>query len=169
MTLFPVLVAAALSLTLGQKPKPVAISGEKGGKLDGTAWSSEMITGKVWALFYVDPDEKDLNEDLEKALEAKKFDLKKYGSMGIINMEATWLPNAAIASALKGKQEDYPDTVYVKDLDKVLVKEWKLADDAYNAVVFDKKGNVIFAKDGKFAKSDIDAMIDAIQKNLDAP
>lgn len=161
--------ATVAAPAVGEKPKTVVLKGDLGSKVDGSEWSSEMIKGKVWALFYVDPDEKDSNEELEKALDAQKFDKVKYSSIGVINMDATWLPNAAIASALKGKQEDYPDTTYVKDLDKVLVKEWKMKDDAYNVLVFDKQGKVLFAKDGKFAKADIDQMIGVIKANLDAP
>lgn len=158
---------AFAGLTLGQKPASVTIQGDDGGKLDGTPWSSDMIKGKVWTLFYVDPDERNANEELEQSLEKEKFPRDKYGSIGIINMAASWLPNAAIASSLKDKQEKYPDTVYVKDLAKTLVAKWKLADDQYDVIVFDKQGNVVYTKDGEFKKADIDAMIAVIKANLD--
>ena len=41
-------------------------------------------------------------------------------------MDATWLPNFAISSALEEKQEKYPNAIYVRDYDKILVKEWNL-------------------------------------------
>ncbi len=152
---------------VGDKPPTVKIGGESGGLISGKEWSSDSLKGKIWAFFYVDPDEKDANEALETALADQKFPAAKYASTAVINMDATWLPNAAIASSLESKQEKYPDTVYVKDLKRVLVKEWKMTDDSYDVLVFDKQGKVLFAKDGKFAKSDIDAMIDMIKKNLD--
>ncbi len=160
---------AAAALVPGQKPKTVVLKGDDGGKVDGTPWSSDSIKDKVWAFFYVDPDEKSANEAMEAALKEQSFPKDKYSSMAVINMAATWLPNAAIASSLKSKQEDYPDTVYVKDLNKVLVKEWGLKDDSYDALVFDRTGKVVFAKDGAFSKADTQAMIDAIKKALAAP
>ena len=162
-------ITALASPAVGDKPKTVALSGDLGGRVDGSAWSSDSIKGKVYAFFYVDPDEKGANEDMEVALKAENFPKEKYGSIAIINMDATWLPNAAIASSLESKQKDYPDTIYVKDLKKTLVKEWKLIDDQYDVLVFDKQGKVVYAKDGKLAKTDIEAMIAAIKKNLDQP
>ena len=151
---------------LDEKPKMVKIAGDDGGRLDGQPWSSEMITGKVWSLFYVDPDEKSANEELEQALKAQQFPKDRYGSIAVINMAATWLPNAAIASTLESKQKEFPETVYVKDLKKVLVKEWAMKDDSYDVLLFDKQGKLIFAKDGPFAKADMEALIAAIKKNL---
>ena len=71
----------------------------------------------------VDPDESDLNNHVSEALKAEKFPLEKYGSIAIINMAATWLPNFALNMKLKSKQENYKNTVYVKDLQKILVQE----------------------------------------------
>lgn len=152
---------------VGTKPPTVTIQGEDGGRLDGSAWSSEMIKGKVWALFYVDPDNRNDNEELEQALQKESFPKDKYGSIGMINMAGSWLPNGIIASSLEDKQEKYPDTVYVKDLKKVLVEKWKMTDDQYDVLVFDKQGQVIYAKDGVFSKADITAMITAIKSHLD--
>jgi predicted transcriptional regulator len=175
MRTFLALLAASLisgsafgaTMAVGSKPAPVTIQGDDGGLLNGKPWSSDMIKGKVWALFYVDPDKRNANEELETTLQKENFPKDKYGSIGMINMAATWLPNAAIASSLEDKQEKYPDTVYVKDLNKVMVDKWKLTDDEYVVVVFDKQGTVVYAKDGEFGKSDIQAMIAVIRANLD--
>ena len=154
------------AVAVGTKPASVTIKGDDGGKVDGTPWSSDSIKDKVWALFYVDPDERSANEELEAALEKENFPRDQYGSIGIINMGATWLPNAAIASSLEDKQKKYPETIYVKDLNKTLVGKWKMTDDQYDVLVFDKTGTVIYAKDGEFKKADIDAMIATIKANL---
>jgi YtfJ family uncharacterized protein len=123
----------------------------------------------VWTLFYVDPDEKDVNEAMEAALKAAKLPKDKYGSIAVINMDATWLPNAALASSLESKQEKYPDVTYVKDYDKVLVKQWKLKDDAYVVVVFDKQGKVLWSKDGAFSKDDTNKLLEVIKAHLEDP
>ena len=161
-----VLFGSAMAVELGKVPSKVTISGESGGKLNGSAWSSSMLKGKVYTLFYVDPDKKDVNNALADALKAKKFDRKKVNSVAILNMAATWLPNALIESKLKEKQKQFPDTLYVKDKKKVLVKKWKLADDNSDILIFDKKGKLIYKKFGKVSASEIKKMIALIEKNI---
>ena len=114
-------------LPLGKIPPKIVLEGDLGGRLDGTAWNSEeLISGKVMVLFYVDPDEADLNNHVSDALKAENFPLDKYGSVGVANMGATWLPNFAINIKLKSKQEKHKSTIYVKDLEKTLVKKWEI-------------------------------------------
>lgn len=145
---------------------PVTLQGEYGGRLDGSSWSSSEINGKVFTLFYVDPDEKNLNEPLADLLKKENFPLDKYGSIGIINMAATWLPNFAIASSLKEKQKKFPNTVYVKDLKKVLVKEWNLKDDSSNVLIFDKSGKLLIKVMGKATDEEAQKVLSLIKDNL---
>jgi predicted transcriptional regulator len=107
------------------------------------------VKGEGPCPFYVDPDEKDTNNDASEALDKENFPRDKFQSVGIINMAATWLPNFAISSSLKEKQKRYPRTIYVRDYKKVLVNSWKIADDSSNVLAFDKQGKLIFRKDGK--------------------
>ena len=154
-------------IEMGQVPKDVELKGDFGGRLDGSPWSSKELKGKVHAIFYVDPDEKDLNNDTSEALRKEKFPSDKYQSYAIINMDATWLPNFAISSALKEKQERYPTAIYVRDYDKILVKEWGIADDNSDVLAFDKEGRLIFKKYGKLNAEDIQKLIKVIRANLD--
>lgn len=166
------LILAALAITsistFAIRPPVVEISGDNGGRLDGKAWSSKELKGKVHVLFYVDPDEKDLNNHASEALAKEKFDLKKYSSVAIINMDATWLPNSILEGALEDKQKKYPNTLYVKDLEKVIVKKWDgiVKDDDSNILVFDKAGNLIFKINGKASKDQIKEMIALIKNSL---
>src|SRR4030065_314924 len=107
---------------MGQVPPKVELRQDLGGRLDGSPWSSEELKGKVYVLFYVDPDERDTNNDASEALLREKLSRDKFQSVGIMNMAATWLPNFAISSGLKDKQKRYPTTIYVRDYKKVLVK-----------------------------------------------
>ncbi len=153
-------------LKLGEVPKEVDLKGDLGGRLDGTPWSSRELTGKVHVVFYVDPDEKDLNNETSEALRLENFPRDRYQSYAIINMDATWLPNFAISSALEEKQEKYPNAIYVRDYDKILVKEWDLADDNSDVLAFDKNGRLIFMKAGKLTQQDIGKLIGLIKENL---
>jgi len=154
------------AVELGKVPSRVIIEGKNGSKLDGSAWKSSMLKGKVHILFYVDPDKRDLNNALADALKAKHFDRKKYTPVAIINLAATWLPNVILEAKLKEKQKKFPDTLYVKDKKKVLVEKWKLADDNSDILIFDKKGKLIYKKFGKVSKSEIPEVIQLIQKHL---
>lgn len=151
---------------LGQVPPNVELKDKLGGRLDGTPWSSEEMKGKVHVLFYVDPDEKDTNNDTSEALDKEKFPKEKFQSVAIINMAATFMPNFLISSSLKEKQEKYPRTIYVRDYKKVLVKEWKLADDSSDVLAFDRQGRVIFKKDGKLTPEEIQKLLKVIKEHL---
>jgi hypothetical protein len=157
---------AAQAIEIGQIPPRVELKEKLGERLDGKPWSSEELRGKVHVLFYVDPDEKDTNNDASEALLKENFPGEKYQSVGIINMAATWLPNFAISSSLKDKQKRYPKTIYVRDYKKVLVNAWNIADDSSNVFAFDKQGKLIFRKDGKLAAEDIQRLIKSIRDHL---
>ena len=155
-------------LPIGEIPPKVVLKGELGGRLDGMQWSSEeLVSGKVIVLFYVDPDESELNNHVSDALKAENFPKEKYGSIGMANMAATWLPNFAINMKLKSKQEKHKTTVYVKDLDKTLVKKWGLSDDNSDVVVFGKDGSVLYSVDGKFTEAQVKEIVKVVWDNLD--
>ncbi len=164
LMIVPVLASAQISV--GKSLPKVDLSGDSGGRLNGTLWSSSEISGKVFTMMYVDPDEKDVNEAVEQALKKENFPRDKYASIAMINMDATWKPNAVIKMILDGKQKDFPHTIYVMDKDKVLVRKWGLADDNYHVITFDKTGKVIFEKAGKLSDSDIKKLIAVIKENL---
>jgi len=168
ITLSLLLTLSLSALTVGATPKTVTIEGENGGlvKDDGAAWSSSMLKNKVSVMFYVDPDEKDTNSHFSAALKEKKYNRANYRSLAIINLAATWKPNFAIESVLKEKQVEFPDTIYVKDKSSVLVKEWEVADDASNILIFSKSGKLLFYKPGAMSEDDISKALSLIENNL---
>ena len=165
-----ILLCAPLSvwaqMEIGKIPSEITLTGNAGGRLDGAAWISTESKDKVTVLFYVDPDEKDLNNPASEALKKEKFPLDHYQSYGIINMAATWLPNFAISSSLRKKQKKYPNTTYVRDYNKALVKQWGLTDDTSCVLAFDKNGKLIFRKDGLLDDQDIRNLISAVRTHL---
>jgi predicted transcriptional regulator len=163
--LIPVLALA--ELPLGEVPPTVTLDGKIGGRLDGSAWSSTEIKGKAYTLWYVDPDEADMNDHVSDRLSKEDFPEGKLGSIAIINMAAApWKPNFAIESALKDSQEEFPSTIYIKDFKKVLVKEWNLEDHSCDIILFDQTGKVVFSKDGKFSQEDVEQLVAAIKEIL---
>jgi len=144
----------------------VTITGDDGGLVAGGAWNSASHKGKVVTLMYVDPDEKAVNEHVERALKAEKFPRDRYHSVAVVNSGATWKPDSVIKVILKGKQADYPESTYVMDREKVLVRKWKLADDNYHVLTFDKSGKLIYSKAGRMNDADIQELIRLIRSNL---
>ena len=163
---FFLLLGSCVAIELGTVPKSVSIEGKNGGKIDGSRWESSMLKGKIYTVFYVDPDKRDLNDPLADAIKAKNFDRDKVNSVAIINLAATWLPNVIIESKLKEKQKKFPHTIYVKDKQKVLVKEWDLADDNSDILIFDQKGKLIYKKFGKVSDTEIKDVITLIENHL---
>jgi predicted transcriptional regulator len=159
-------MVSAWAIKVGEVPPPVTISGDAGGKVSGGAWHSDEMKGKVAILFYVDPDEKDLNEPFAQRLKEKHYDSKKVVSTAVVNMAATWKPNMIIEALLKRKQKKFPRAVYVKDKKKVLVEKWGLTDDSYDVLIFDRKGKLLYSKSGKMSPAEIEkavAMIDGVK------
>ena len=167
MMLVALTVVMAFGLEVGQKPKEVTIGGDNGGYVkDNSPWNSSMIKDKVYVMFYVDPDEKDKNEHFAQELKKKHYDRNRYGSIAMINLAATWKPNFVIEKILASKQKEFKDTIYVKDKASVLVKEWGVADDESDIIIFDKNGIVIFYKAGKMTPEDMQQAYKAIEDNL---
>jgi YtfJ family uncharacterized protein len=154
-------------LEVGQLPQRVELNAKLGGRIDGTPWSSHELKDKVHVLFYVDPDLKDLNNEASEALKAEKFHRADFQSVAIINMGATWLPKFVIKSSLKKKQNQYPDTIYIRDNQKTIVNAWGIDDENNNVLAFDKQGKLIFIKEGKLNSDDIKTLIAVINKHLD--
>ena len=166
LILVPTMLLA--ELPIGEIPPKVVLKGNLGGRIDGTQWSSEeLFSEKIIVLFYVDPDESELNNHVSDALKAENYPKEKYGSIGMANMAATWLPNFAINMKLKSKQEKHKETVYVKDLDKTLVKKWGLSDDNSDVIVFGKDGRVLYSVDGKFTDAQVKEIVKVVWDNLD--
>jgi predicted transcriptional regulator len=158
--------AALAAPTVGEQLPTVTLSGKDGGRVTGEPWSSDEIKDKVYVMFYVDPDEKDINDHVSEALKNEHFPLDKYGSIAVINMAATGLPNFLINRSLKSKQKEFPNTIYLKDMRKVLVKKWDVDDDNNDVLVFAPDGKLVFYRAGKLSKGDIQELIDTIKANL---
>lgn len=159
-------LAAAAAPTLDQIPPLVTLSEKQGGRVSGEAWSSDEIRGKVHVMFYVDPDEKDLNDHVSDALQKEAFPRDHYGSIAVINMAATGLPNFLINRSLKKKQKEFPDTIYVKDMRKALVKRWGLDDDNNDVLVFAPDGSLVFYHAGELGEAEVTKLIETIKAHL---
>ena len=164
--LFAPIVSNA-ELPVGSTPKTIVLQGEQGKLVEGGGpWKSDMFIGYVTILFYVDPDESDLNNAASEALKNVNLPADQVRSVAVINMDATLLPNFLIQGKLEDKQKEYQNTLYVMDYKKVLVNEWGLGDHNSDIVIFDKQGKVLFSVDGQLNDSQIMQMLAAVKSGF---
>lgn len=156
----------AEGIVIGEKPPVLVLEGKDGGRLDNSPWSSAELKETVWCLFYVDPDESDLNVAAEEALDKEDISKDLLRSVAVINYKATKLPAFAVSMVLKNKQKKYPGTLYLKDTSHAFVQQWGLTDDTYCILVFDENGVLVYRNDGKMEEADIAEYIATIKKNL---
>jgi predicted transcriptional regulator len=160
---------AGAALPLGKVPKKVVLAGDDGGKVAGGNWSSGELRGKPAIIFYVDPDESDLNEHVSDALKHAGLNEDLFHSVAIINMDATWLPNGIIQGKLEDKQKEFPRTIYVRDNEKVMVSKWGLGDDTYAISVLDSGGSCRFSHDGKLSAAQTKKVVSLLRELTAAP
>ena len=164
--LFAPIVSNA-ELPVGSTPKTIVLQGEQGKLVDGGGpWKSDRFLSYVTILFYVDPDESDLNNAASEALKNANLPADQVRYVAVINMDATLLPNFLIKGKLEDKQEEYQNTLYVMDYKKVLVNEWGLGDHNSDIVIFDKQGKVLFSVDGQLNDSQIMQMLAAVKSGF---
>ena len=161
-------IVSNAELPVGSTPKTIVLQGEQGKLVDGGgSWKSDVFIGYVTILFYVDPDESDLNNAASEALKNANLPEDQVRSVAVINMDATLLPNFLIQDKLEDKQKEYQNTLYVMDYKKVLVNEWGLGDHNSDVLIFDKQGNVLFSVDGQLNDSQIKQMLTAVKSGFD--
>jgi predicted transcriptional regulator len=158
---------AAYKLEPGKTLPPLTISGEHGGNVkDNGAWNSQSMNGTLNFVVYVDPDDSELNDELVNRLQAEKFPEAYFHSVAIINMAATWKPNAIIMSVLRGKQEKFPRTTYVFDKDRFASQNWNLTPEGYHVLLVDRDGSVLYEKAGKLDKGEIEKFVDLVRSKV---
>ena len=164
LLLLSLFTSSLFSLELNKPLPSLKLEGKNGSLVNGKAFDSATIHDKVRVIFYVDPDEKDLNEALSDRLKKEDFDKSKFGSVAVINLAATWLPNYVIQKLLAQKQKEFPETIYVFDREKVGVKAWSVEDDNSDVIITDKEGKVLYYHPGKV--TDMQEVVDIIKANI---
>lgn len=157
----------AAVLKVGEKAPLIKVSGDLGGLVkDGSEFKTDDIAGKMQIIWYVDPDEKDLNNYATEKLRAKGYPKETVGSVAIINFAATMVPNWILGGIIEDSQKENKNTLYVKDLKKSFVKEWGLKDDSSNVIVLSKDLKVIYWYGGKLDEKETEKFLATVDKAL---
>jgi predicted transcriptional regulator len=115
---------------------------------DDKPMSLPFFGQKVLAVFYNDPDAKDVNDPLSDAIKAQKFPKEKFAGIGVADCADTWLPNSVIRYAAREKEKKYTGSVVLIDEDRVLSKAWELGncDDKGYIIVVGKDLKIKYIK-----------------------
>jgi uncharacterized protein len=109
---------------------------------DAKIFTMESWAGKVLVINYVDPDEADLNEHFNEALDKARdtdhiLSADSYKSIGIGDCAATWKPDFAIRIIAGNKAKKFKTTILF-DYDATLRNAWGLTKDTSNIIILDK-------------------------------
>jgi len=121
-------------------------------------FSMNTWAGKVMQINYVDPDESELNETFNDAVN-KAIDVDKlisrdnFKGIGIVDCKSTWKPNSLIRS-IAGKKAKKFNTTILFDYDGVLQNLWGMPADNYTVVIVDKNRVCRALYKGKIPEAD---------------
>lgn len=163
-TIFLVVVAATFAygqVEVGKKvPEWVFPDSEK------QDYTMNSWAGKVLQINYVDPDEQDLNEPFNEAINKavdvdKRIDSTFFKGFGIVDCKSTWKPDGLIRIIAGRKAKKY-DTTILFDYDAKLQNLWGLPEDSYSVVILDKNRICRAIYKGKIPDSEIEKTIQLI-------
>ncbi|WP_457606069.1 YtfJ family protein [Nitratifractor sp.] len=163
------LLTAGVSLLALERGAPlpsVTLQGDHGGTSSGAAWHSSSLKGKVHILLYMDPDKRKAMMRFLDRLNKKRFNPGRYSTVAIVNLAATWMPDAVLTAMLRKKEKDLYHTEFVFDKKKVLVKRWHLADDDTNVIVCDARGRVLYLHRGPMDEAEIDKVLRLVERQI---
>jgi predicted transcriptional regulator len=136
------------------------------GSLDGKDFDSASLKGKAFVLFYVSPKQKELNMEASEELKAQKFDGDVFGSVAIIDLKSSWIPNGLIMRAIKAKQEKYPRTIYLKDKKRYMHDILKFEPTGNEIFAFDDDGKMVFKHQGKASPEKVKELIKIMKASV---
>jgi predicted transcriptional regulator len=109
---------------------------------DKNEFTMDSWAGKVLQINYVDPDESDLNDPFNDAIDKaadidKRINKDYFKGFGIVDTKSTWKPNGLIRLIAGRKAKKY-DTTILFDYKGTLQEQWGLPRDSYSVVILDK-------------------------------
>jgi len=133
---------------------------------DKKEFTMESFAGKVLQVNYVDPDESELNEPFNEAVN-KAIDVDKrlsrdtFKGFGIVDCKSTWKPNGLIRS-IAGKKAKKFGTTILFDYDGTLQAKWGMPEDNYSIAILDKNRVCRALFIGKISEADNEKIIQQI-------
>jgi predicted transcriptional regulator len=135
-TLSP-LIAQTGNLEVGMKAPEWALPDANKKEFSMNTWA-----GKVLQVNYVDPDEQDMNEPYNEAVDKavkvdKTIDSVYFKGIGIVDCKSTWKPNGLIRMIAGNKAKKFKTTILF-DYKGTLHELWGMPKDSYSVAILDK-------------------------------
>ncbi len=160
----------ALPLAFGQQNVKLAVGMKAPDWMftdaDKKEFTMNSWAGKVIQVNYVDPDESELNEPFNEAVN-KAVDVDKlisrdfFKGFGIVDCKSTWKPNGLIRTIAGNKAKKFGTTILF-DYDAKLQNLWGLPEDNYSIAILDKNRVCRYLAIGKIPASDNEKIIQLI-------
>lgn len=155
------LIAQTSGLEVGQKAPEWILTDASRKQFTMNSWE-----GRVLQVNYVDPDEQDLNEAYNEALDKavkvdKRIDSLKFKGIGVVDCKSTWKPNGLIRIIAGNKAKKYKTTILF-DYKGNLQKLWGMPRDSYSVVILDKNRICRAIYKGKIPETDNEMIIQQI-------
>lgn len=167
---FLVLTLLAVTVATGQQSVKLAV-GTKAPEWMFTDADKQEFTMNTWAgkviqVNYVDPDESELNEPFNEAVNKavdkdKRISRDYFKGFGIVDCKSTWKPNALIRTIAGNKAKKFNTTILF-DYDATLQKLWGMPEDNYTVAILDKNRVCRALYKGKIPESDNEKIIQLI-------
>jgi len=133
---------------------------------DRNEFTMDSWAGKVLQINYVDPDESDLNDSFNDAVNKatdidKRINRDLFKGFGIVDTKSTWKPKSLVRLIAGNKAKKY-DTTILFDYEGTLQSNWGLPSDSYSVVIVDKNHIVRALYTGKIPESENEKIIQLI-------
>jgi len=133
---------------------------------DKQEFTMNTWAGKVIQVNYVDPDESELNEPFNEAVNKavdkdKRISRDYFKGFGIVDCKSTWKPNALIRTIAGNKAKKFNTTILF-DYDATLQKLWGMPEDNYTVAILDKNRVCRALYKGKIPESENEKIIQLI-------
>jgi predicted transcriptional regulator len=133
---------------------------------DRKEFTMNSWAGKVIQVNYVDPDESELNEPFNEAVNKavdvdKRISRDQFKGFGVVDCKSTWKPDFLIRS-IAGKKAKKFDTTILFDYDAQLQELWGLPGDSYSVVILDRNRICRALYTGKIPESENEKIIQFI-------
>lgn len=162
--------ALALMTVNGQDGRKLAVGSKAPEWMFTDAEKKEFTmnswAGKVIQVNYVDPDESELNEPFNEAVNKavdkdKRISRDYFKGFGIVDCKSTWKPNGLIRS-IAGKKAKKFGTTILFDYEGKLQGTWGLPADSYSVVILDKNRVCRYLHSGKIPETENEKIIQLI-------
>ncbi|SFP91872.1 YtfJ family protein [Hydrogenimonas thermophila] len=154
------------AVKVGEILPHIILSVKNGGLYDNRAWDCNSLKGKWHILLYMDPDAKEEAMPFIEKLNRANLSSKRYSTIAIVNLAATWMPNSILKKMLNENQKNLNNTQFIFDQTKYLVKKWYMVDNTSNILIIDKNMKVIYKKSGKVSAQEQKKILNLIKNSI---